>query len=84
MLTLESSLLHSDLIFTKHICTRNEVQLGECLPAVHKAQSIPAIVGHVCFPSTQEVEAGRLEIQGHPQLKNEFKSCLDCMRPVLG
>lgn len=54
------------------------------LPAVHEAQSEPAIVGHVCFPSTQEVEAGRLEIQGHPQLENEFKSCLGCMRPVLG
>jgi hypothetical protein len=31
----------------------------------------------ICHAPTQDVEAGGSEIQGHPQLRNEFKASLE-------
>lgn len=41
-------------------------------PAPHKL----ATVMHVCEVSIEKVEAGRAEIQGHPQILGEFKARL--------
>ena len=40
---------------------------------------------HKCNPSTQEVEAGRVQVQSHPRLNSEFQfeACLAYVRPCL-
>lgn len=38
------------------------------------------MVARACDPSTREVEAGRSEVQGHPQLHSEFEANLDHIR----
>lgn len=35
------------------------------------------------YPSTQEMEAGRLGVQDPPQLHSEFEASLGCMTPCL-
>lgn len=34
-----------------------------------------------CYPNTQEVEAGRLEVQGHPWLPSKFEASSGYLRP---
>lgn len=67
------------------------IQLVEWLPGMHKALAlgfIPAwyklrMVAHICNPSTREVDAGRTEVQGYPQLQNESEDSLGYMRVCL-
>ena len=39
------------------------------------------MVAHTCNLGTQEVEAGGLQNQSHPQLHSEFKDSLGCLGP---
>ena len=45
----------------------------------------PGMTVHKCNPSTQEVEAGRVQVQSHPRLNSEFQfeACLAYVRPCL-
>jgi hypothetical protein len=42
----------------------------------------PTVEEYAYNSSTQEVEAGESEIQGHPQLLSKFKGSLRCRRPL--
>lgn len=53
------------------------------LPSLHEVLSSIPNTTHTSRPSPGEVEAGGLEIQGHPQLHREFKMSLSYMRPCL-
>lgn len=44
--------------------------------SLRSALQKPRTVGHTCNPSTPEVETGRSEVQGHPQLPRKFSASL--------
>lgn len=48
-------------------------------PAPHK----PNVVLHACDPSTQEVDTGGSEVQGHPEPYNKHKASVGYMTPCL-
>lgn len=43
----------------------------------------PGMLMRAYYPSTQEMEAGRLGVQDPPQLHSEFEASLGCMTPCL-
>lgn len=43
----------------------------------------PAMGRYNCKNSTQEMEAGGVEVQGHPQPYNKFEATLGYVRPCL-
>jgi hypothetical protein len=56
-----------------------------CLACIRPWLQFPAlpklaVVAHTCHPSTQEAEAGALDVQGHPQLYAEFYASLRSYR----
>lgn len=57
----------------------------ECLlhaqkTGLHLPHCILGTVAHTCNPSVQEVETGRLGVQGHPRQHSNLEASLDLIR----
>lgn len=61
-------------LFSTPFASMDIAQLVKRLPGMHEAPTLiprtpkPDVVAHACDPNTWEVESGKSEVQGHPQL----------------
>lgn len=63
-----------------YMLSRGEIQGST--PDQHLFHKLCTAV-HACNSSIQELEAGRLEVQGHPRPQSKFEASLEYMGPCL-